>query len=278
MKNGIVFVAAVALLLGSVGVRAASIQIPEGTIVFGHLDERITSNTRKFRVGFEPYGHVWKDVVVNGVTVIEAGTSLKLTISRLDPRGVGGDGAEIEIMAISVEAVDGTEIDLSGGYGQETPDRYGLTRALGAFLWPASLLPGRRAVLEEGLIFDMEIPRSVSVEVPDEFVPTIRLAPTSGLSVEIDYDEFTQRSGELPLTIRLCDESWTNDIEIGRVNERRVSAIPVRVGSRQFVDGCDIAEARVALEPLREHFDKGINRFTVVVNELESEVVLNVEM
>lgn len=278
MKHGLVFVAACALLPMAESARAASVLLPEGTVVFGQLDEKITSNTRKFRVGFEPYGHVWKDVVVNGITLIEAGTSLNLRISRLDPRGIGGDGASIEIMAISVEAMDGTEVDLQGGYGQQTPDRYGLSRALGAVLWPASFIPGRRAVLEEGLVFDMEIPRDVYIEVPDELVPTLNLAPTGGLSAEIDYASFRQRTGRIPLEIRLCDGDWTNDVKVGRVNERKVSSVPVNVTSRIYADNCDVAQATIDVDAISKHFDKGINRFTVVVGDLETEVVLNVEM
>ena len=278
MRHWLASVAACAFFSAAQAAGAASILIPDGTIVFGQLDERITSNSRKFRVGFEPYGHVWKDVVVNGVTVIAEGTPVSLQISRLDPRGVGGAGAEIQIMALSVEAVDGTEIDLRGGYGQETPDRTGLSRALGAILWPAGFIPGRRAVLEEGLVFDMEIPRGIFIDVPDDFIPTLNLTRVTGLSVEIEYEEFDQRSGELPLQIRVCGEDWTNDIAISAVNQKRIPAIPVELGRRVYDDECHIASAFVDVETLSKHFDKGINRFTLRLGELEREVVLNVEM
>lgn len=278
MRREVPVLSGCSLFLASFGAMAASLLIPADTVLFGQLDEEITSNTRKFRVGFEPYGHVWKDVVVAGITVIEAGTPLELRISRLEPRGVVGRGANIEIMALSVEAVDGTEITLRGGYGERTQNRSGITNIVGAFLWPARLVPGKRAKLEEGLVFDMEIPTATYIEVPDDAVPTLVLTTTSGLSVEIDYNDFALREGEVPLDIRLCEYNWTNDVEVTAVNDRKISPLPVTVTGRRFIDGCDVADGSVDLDDLTKHFDRGINRFTVRVGDQVGEVVLNVEM
>jgi len=68
------------VLLTPAHVLPAEIMIPRGTVIFGELDERITSNTRKFRVGYEVDGHVWKDVIVGGQTVIPAGTPMTRSI------------------------------------------------------------------------------------------------------------------------------------------------------------------------------------------------------
>src|SRR5262245_21088980 len=142
-----------ALLLGVLAVAApalacsAEVVIPQGTVVFGELEERVTSNENKFRVGYPVDAHVWKDVVVDGRTVIRAGTPLVMRIRDLDSRSAGGHGGSIEIMAVSVKALDGTEISLKGGYDKSGADRTGLTRALSYILWPTGFLPGRQAVL-----------------------------------------------------------------------------------------------------------------------------------
>ena len=81
-------------------------------MVFGELEERITSNENKFRVGYEVDSHVWKDVVVDGRVVIPAGTPMVMRIHRLRGSGTGGRGGTLEIIAISVKARDGTEITL----------------------------------------------------------------------------------------------------------------------------------------------------------------------
>jgi hypothetical protein len=265
-------------LTASASVWSATAFLPRGTIVYGQLDERVTSSSRKFRVGFEPLGSVWKDVEINGITVIKAGAPVALRISRLSPRGIGGRGAEIEISAMHVETVAGETLNLRGGYGDQTRDRTGLTRALSAVLWPASFLPGRRAVLEEGMVFDMEVPVDTYIEVPDELIPTLNFQQPSGLGVSIVYDEFNPDSKELPLEIRLCDHNWTNEIVIDTVNDQSIRPIPVSTRSRLYIDNCDIARSFVDIEELREHFTHGINRFTVTLGELTEETMLNVEM
>lgn len=269
---------AISSLLAAGPAWAAEVLIPRGTIVYGQLDERITSNTRRFRVGFEPYVSIWKDVEVNGVVVIEAGTSVAAQITRLSPRGVGGRGAEIEISALTVETISGEEIDLRGGYGQATPDRQGLNRALSMIFWPTSFIPGRRAVLEEGMVFDIEVPNDTYIEVPDDLVPTLSLRQPTGLVVTILFEEFTARSEELPIEIRLCERDWTNDIVIDSVNDQSVRPIEVSVRSRIYADNCDIAQTTVDLDSLSRHFSRGINRFTIRLGDLTEEILLDIEM
>src|SRR4026209_780827 len=123
--------------------RAGGLCIPQGPVVFGALDERITSNGNKFRIGYPVDGHVWKDVIVDGHTIIRAGTPIELRISELTGKSIGGAGGSLRIMAVSVKAVDGTEISLAGGYDRSAADISGLTRALSMFVWPASFLPGK---------------------------------------------------------------------------------------------------------------------------------------
>jgi hypothetical protein len=266
------------LLLVPAQVLGALVFVPAGTVVYGELEEKITSSARKFRVGFEPLGHVWRDVTLNGVTIIEAGTPLELRISRLDPRGIGGRGGEVEISAVSVESVAGEKIMLRGGYGQDPGDRTVLTQALSAIVWPTAFLPGRRAVLEEGMVFDTHIPADTYVEVPDDAVPTVNLHQPSGLTVIVKYDELNRRADVLPLEISLCGMAWNRNIEVTHVNDREVKPILVTVLGRRNIDSCYIAEARINLEALSGHFDKGINRFSVSVNGVTEDVVLNVEM
>jgi hypothetical protein len=280
MRKTLTFVLACSLLSIAASAWSATAFLPRGTIIYGQLDERVTSSSRKFRVGYEPLGSVWKDVEVNGITVIEAGTPVALRISRLSPRGIGGRGAEIEISAMFVEVVGGETLNLRGGYGDETPSRTGLNRALSTFLWPASFIPGRRAVLEEGTVFDMEVPVDTYIQVPDDLIPTISLSleQAPGLGVSVIYDDFDPASKELPLEIRLCDNDWTNDIVVDSVNDKSIRPIPVTTRSRIYVDNCDITRSYVDIEALSEHFERGINRFTVTLGDLTEETMLNIEM
>jgi len=254
--------------------------IPQGTVVFGELEERVTSNESKFRIGYEVDGHVWKDVVVDGRTVIPAGTSLVLRISNLDARSAGGHGGSIEIMAVSVKAADGTEISLKGGYDRSGGDRTGLTRALSYILWPAGFLPGRQAVLDVGTVFDATIPAETSIHTQDGVLPTLKIeAEKPNLAVRIVYDEIDQKAEILPLELTLCHKPFTREAHVVAVNDMKVKPILIAMISSKRGDPCHEFRGKVYTEALQKHFKPGINRFSVSMADAQTTtLVLNVEM
>lgn len=270
-------IAALVLLVPTLA-HSTEVVIPSGTVVFGELDERITSNERKFRVGYPVDAHVWKDVMVDGHTVIAAGTPMTLRIRKLDGRGVGGEGGALEIMAVSVTAVDGTEISLSGGYGDDGNDRRGLTRALSYLLWPSAFLPGAKAVLDVGTVFDASIPANTRIDMPEGALPTLKIAERPDFTVAIVYDEIDQREGTLPLQMTLCNREYTRDASIVAVNDAKVRPILVAINVGKRGTPCHEFRGRANLESLQKSFKPGINRFTVKMGDVESTVVLNVEM
>jgi hypothetical protein len=273
-----------ALLAGSLSLvaptlaLAAELVIPQGTVVFGELEERLTSSTKKFRVGYPVDAHVWKDVVVDGHVVIAAGTPMVMRISKLKDNGTGGRGGSLELMAVSVKAKDGTEITLRGGYGEAGDDRFGLARGVGMILWPASFLPGRRAVLDIGTVVDASIPANTRVTVPADELPTLRLTERQDLSIDILYDQIEDREGSLPFELTLCNRPFTREASVTAVNEKEVRPILVTVITSSRGDPCNVYGARVNLESLREHFEPGINRFSVTMSGAVATTVLNVEM
>jgi hypothetical protein len=278
MKTALPFLSAFVILAAPALARAEELVVPQGTVVFGALDERITSNANKFRIGYPVDGHVWKDVVVDGHTIIRAGTPIELRISRLAGKSVGGQGGALEIMAVSVKAVDGTEISLTGGYDQAASDMSGLTRALSMFIWPASFLPGRNAVLDVGTVFDSSIPANTRIVLPDGALPTLKLTARPDLVVDVIYDDIDQKEGTLPLSLRLCDKEYTREAQITAINDDDVRPILVTIIIGKRGESCHEFTGRVNLESLREHFKPGINRFTVSMGGAEATTVLNVEM
>jgi hypothetical protein len=266
------------LLAASPWARADELVIPQGTVVFGELDERITSNGNKFRIGYPVDGHVWKDVVVEGHTIIEAGTPIELRISRLTGSGTGGRGGSLEIMAVSVKAVDGTEISLAGGYDQVANDISGLTRALTSLIWPASFLPGRNAVLDVGTVFDSSIPANTRIELPDDALPTLKLSARADLIIDVLYDEIDDKEGTLPIALSLCNKEFTREAHVTSINDAEIKPILVAIISGSRGDKCHEFRGRVNLESLREHFTPGINRFSITMSGAQAGAVLNVEM
>ena len=278
MRTRIALLAGCSFLVAPTLVFSAELVIPRGTVVFGELEERLTSNGNKFRVGYPVDSHVWKDVVVDGHIVIAAGTPMVMRISRLQGSGTGGRGGALEVMAVSVKAKDGTEITLSGGYDQAGNDRSGLARGLSMILWPAGFLPGRRAVLEVGTVFDAAIPADTRITVAAGAVPTLRLADRPDLSIDVLYDDFDPRDGTLPFELTLCNRPFTREASVTAVNEREVRPILVTIITGKQGEPCHAFGARVNLESLREHFNAGINRFTVTMSGAVATTVLNVEM
>jgi hypothetical protein len=275
MRTAVALLSVFITLVASTLARAEELVIPQGTVVFGELDERITSNGNKFRVGYPVDGHVWKDVVVDGHTIIPAGTPLELRISRLSGKGTGGRSGALEIMAVSVKAVDGTEISLAGGYDQVASDISGLTRALTTLIWPASFLPGKNAVLDVGTVFDASIPANTHIELPDDALPTLRLSARPDLLVDVVYDE---KEGSLPIALTLCNKPFTREAHVTSINDEKVHPILVAIIIGKQGERCHEFRGRVNLESLQEHFKPGINRFSVTMSGAEGSTVLNVEM
>ncbi len=257
---------------------SAELVIPRGTVVFGELEERITSNGNKFRVGYPVDSHVWRDVVVDGHVVIPAGTPMTMRISKLQQSGAGGRGGALEVMAVSVKAKDGTEITLSGGYDNEGNDRYGVARGLSMVLWPAGFLPGRRAVLDVGTVFDASIPADTRINIAADAVPTLKLAERPDLSIDILYDDIDAKDGTLPFEMTLCNKPFTREAKVTAVNEKEIRPILVTVITGRQGSPCHTFGARVNLESLREHFNAGINRFSITMSGAVGTTVLNVEM
>ena len=276
----------VGLLLATSPAFAARILLPKDTIIYVELGEEVTSSERKFPIGYRPRGYVWRDVQIGGVTVIEAGTPVGLRVSDIDPRGLGGRGAGIEIEAIYIVVPGDEEISLRGGYGQDAPDTGGINQAIGTvgsmvnplLGLPAAFFPGRKAVLEEGMVFDVDVPVDSWIEVPDAAIPTLNLRPSTGMTITVINEEVSATSTHLPLAIRLCGNDWSDEIAITEVNEKSIRRIPVQRMSLASEDDCFTARVSVELEALTDHFERGINRFTVTLGDISEEVVLNVEM
>jgi hypothetical protein len=104
-----------------------------GTAIQLETVNRISSET--VRVGQTVDFRVRQDVKVDGKTAIAAGTIARGQVVRAQKaRGIGREGF-VEIQLRSVEAVDGTEVFLSGGnVYAEGDDKQVLSIVLGVFL------------------------------------------------------------------------------------------------------------------------------------------------
>lgn len=258
---------------------AATITIPAGTRIFGELDELVSSDVKEFEVGDFIGGHVWRNIVVDGQTVIAAGSPLTLQVSAIQKRRTFGRAGSVEVRAVSVTAVDGNEIFLDGGYDKRGESRVVLSSTLAALVaWPTLFIKGREAELPPGTVFDAAVPANTNVTVPDGQRPTIRLGNLSDLTAEILYDEMTEDSKDLPVQVQLCDQDWQSPFEVSEVNDNAIEPIEIEVVSESISGDCRIRDGAIRLKDLSEHFGKGINRLTVTAGSESAELILDVEM
>src|SRR5690606_29356082 len=273
-------VAAIAVALALPAVASAeAVTIPAGTKLMGELDQQVTSNTRKFDLGDLVRGHVWRNVVVDGHTVIAAGAPLMLRVSDISKRRIAGRGGDVEIQAVSVTAIDGTEIFLDGGYDKQASHRTALSASLSALVfWPAIFIRGKEAVLEPGTIFDASIPANTYIDVPAGRARKIRIDRAPDLSAEVLYDEIDENARRLPMRVTVCDKPWPEDLHVATVNDQRIDAISFETASVAPNGACQVGTGDVDLKALSEHFRRGINRFTIESQGGSAEVVLDIEM
>ncbi len=277
------FVAAVIAALLPAGAVAGPVTVPSGTRVFIELDDHVTSKKKRNPTGTIVTGHAWRDVVVDGRTVIEKGAPAVLKVSEIKSAKVAGIKGHVELEALQVEAVDGSDLTLTGGYDQSGKGRMALSISLAVFIFPPLIfIKGKQAKLEPGIVFDAEVAQQTTV-VTDESKPiTITIATEQPLEVTIPYDEIEaagdRKLEQLPLRIRVAGDQLAAP-KIVEVNETAIDPIDIQVGPATAVEGgFTTVDASVDLKRLAEHFTRGINRFTVRVGDLSAEVMLDLEL
>lgn len=255
-------------------------RLPHGTPIYVELDQKVTSSTKDFSEGDKVKAHVWRDVVVDGRTLISAGAPVDVRISELKKRKVAGIKGQLELEAISVDAVDGTQVMLDGGYDKEGRHRIGLAVSLGAIVaWPLIFIRGKNAELNPGTLFDSEVQTEYQIELGADAPVKVSLGTKDKLSIEVLYDAVDAESKEkiLPLKITNC-ESAIDGARVTTVNDQPIDAIQVNLGASQVTEDCTVVEGDIDLEALAKHFRQGINRFEIEVGSQKKEVVLDIEL
>ncbi|MGD8441350.1 MAG: hypothetical protein PVG53_12505 [Holophagae bacterium] len=277
------FVAALIAALLPVVAVAGPVSVPSGTRVFIELDDHVTSKKKKNPPGTIINGHAWRDVVVNGRTVVEKGAPVVLKIGEIKSAKVAGIKGHVELEALQVEAVDGSDLVLTGGYDQSGKGRMALSISLGVFIFPPLvLIKGKQAKLEPGTVFDATVAQPAEVDSDESKPITITIASEAPLEVTIPYDEIEaigdRKLEQLPLRIRVAGDQIAAP-RIVEVNENAIDPIDIQVGPATAAEGGHMtADATVDLKQLAEHFTRGINRFTVRVGDLSAEVMLDLEL
>jgi len=262
---------------------ADTVEVPFGTRVFIELDQEVISKKKKNREGSFVKAHVWRDVVVDGKTVAEAGTPAMVQISRIKSAKVAGIKGHVELEAMQVTAIDGSDLMLTGGYDQAGKGRMALSITLAAVVFvPLIFIKGKQAKLPTGTIFDAMVANRTDVDVPDAAPRKIRLGTLKPLEVVVLYDTLEQ-TGEknlknLPLQVRTYDTP-VDSAQITHVNEEKIKPIQLELGTVEPVgEDSFVATANANLKALGKHFSRGYNQFTVEAAGETDVVMLDIEL
>jgi hypothetical protein len=261
-------------------VSAQKVRVPHGTGVYVELDQTVTSNTRDFSEGDSVKAKVWRDIVVDGRTIITAGTPVEARISEIKKRKVAGIKGQLELEAISVKAIDGTDVMLDGGYDKEGRHRIGLAVSMGLIVaWPLIFIPGKNAALEPGVLFDCSVQSEYNIEVPEGTPIKVDMTTGTELSIDVLYDSIDPEAKSKTIPFKITN--FGQPIESASVvtmNDVAIEPIPLELAESAIDGDCTVAQGTIDLKVLSKHFRKGVNRFQIEVGDRRQEIVLDIEI
>lgn len=260
---------------------ADTVTVPFGTTVFCELDEQVTSKKKETSEGDLVRAHVWKDVWVDGRLVIEAGTPVYTRVSEVKKAKFAGIKGKLELESLNVQAVDGRDVPLDGGYDKSGRGRMGLSIALAAVVaWPLVFIKGKQAILEPGTIFDAMVRGPVDITVPDQSadsgsLPVLTVQPD--LEIVVLYDEMDPdaKIKDLPLELRMDAGEPIASASIVSVNGAEIEPMPLVIGESPAPG---IHRCTVDFKMLSKHFTRGMNRFEIEAGGYRAEVLLEIEL
>ncbi|GMQ90011.1 MAG: hypothetical protein BMS9Abin10_0353 [Gammaproteobacteria bacterium] len=257
-----------------------TITIPTGTVVYGELEQQVSSKKKQQpRVGDIIKARVWRDVVVEGRTVIKAGAPMVVRVANVKQAKFAGIKGKLQLEAVSLKAADGTEVMLDGGYNKAGKGRMALSISLAAVVWPTIFIKGKQVILEPGTLFDAEVQNAVTIAESAAATSTRRQA-RMGLLAEVVYNRIDPKEKKLkslPLRVRRCG-GLLDSASVASVNGVDIAPIDVELEAPIVQANCATADGKIGFKPLAKQFRPGINRFEVEASGARSEVILDMEM
>jgi hypothetical protein len=226
-------------------------------------------------------------VEVNGRVVIKAGTPALVRVDSIKGAKIAGIKGKMSLGAYDTTAVDGTRVDLGGGYYKEGKGRIALTATLAAIVFlPLIFMKGKAAELPRGTVFDAYAKQNVNIDVSGQKSAgqSINLSGSIGprLQVEVLYDELTAVEKPEKFAFSITAPNTVNDkFVIDTINNVKVEPLALETKST-LVDGdATTWRAEIEIKKLGKEFKKGINTFEVASSvggeRVSEEVVLDIQ-
>ncbi len=142
---------------------ADTVKLTSGTPI--ELSLFHTINGKTARIGKRVTFRLLNDIIVNGGIVISAGTNAFGEVVNIDKPGFFGKPGSLSINVKSIEAVDGSDIQLSGTLEATGKSKATLSIILTIFFLVGFFIPGGDASLHKGTIMDAKTIGNVAIEV-----------------------------------------------------------------------------------------------------------------
>jgi hypothetical protein len=263
--------------------------LPEGTRVYLKLNQAVSGKRGRAQPGDMVQCEVWRDVELQGVVLVKAGTHGVCKVESVKHANIAGIKGKIVIAAMETKASDGQPLQLTGGYNKEGKSRMALSISLGVIIFvPLIFITGSPAELPDGTVFDAysgpDLPVVVQVE-GEAAIPVISLGNIlAPFTAEVILDEFLKPDAKPELfRIRVTRHgTLPAHLVIDNVNGKAIEALPLDIETSKSLDGSIEAVATIKIKTLAKHFQKGINRFEVAFTEngerTSVETILNIQM
>lgn len=144
---------------------AETVVLPEGTVVYARLEREVTSKKKDTAPGDRLAARVLKDVEVDGWVVVEEGAEITVVAGVARKAKILGLPGALRLDAVSVRAVDGSEVPVRGylmASGEHRPE-YLQMAALGAL--PTLFYRGGQAVIPAGVVMEARVTRPAELAV-----------------------------------------------------------------------------------------------------------------
>jgi hypothetical protein len=245
---------------------ANAVVLPTETRVYIETMEELIAKGDRVTQGQLVSSQVWRDVVIDGVVVVKAGTPVISRVDYVKRRQIAGVKGQMKIGAYETQSIDGQTIQLSGGYHKEGKSRMALSITLGVLLIIPILIPGEAAMLPTGTIFDAYVEKDWDIATAGSVpVKTIDLSYLeTDIDAELLYDKLADEEKpkyfEFQITV---PADAPREFVIDRVNNESIKPLKLKILSETVEDGETVVNAQIKIKTLVKKFAKGINSIEI---------------